>query len=69
MVVPKYYWKPVCDLEVKQSIVSKPNNNVDVTSTTQKVAGTYAGRPVTKKKGVLYSYSVSASHSHYFQKW
>ncbi|XP_028390731.1 uncharacterized protein LOC114515638 [Dendronephthya gigantea] len=71
MVVPKFYWKAVCDPDpaVRQSIVFIAENNVDVTSSTKVTTGTCTGQPMTQEKGVVYCYSVSAAQNQYFQNW
>ncbi|XP_028391439.1 uncharacterized protein LOC114516219 [Dendronephthya gigantea] len=69
MVVPAYYWKAVCDPEIKESIVFIAENNVDVTSEAKVAAGTCAGQAMTKKRGVIYCYSVCAAQVSYFHNW
>lgn len=71
MVVPKFFWKAVCDPDpaVKQSIVFIAENNIDVTSATKVTSGTCTGQPMTQRNGVVYCYSVSAAQGKYFRNW
>ena len=66
-VIPKYYWKAVCDPGAKQSIFFVAENNVGNTSKNKVVSPSCFNKKMTEEKGVLECKSISQAAGQYSQ--
>ena len=68
-VVPKYFWKAVCDPAVKESIFFIAENNVEVRSTTTVTSASCFGMKMTEERGVIQCESISEAAGRCIRNW
>ena len=68
-VVPKYFWKAVCDPVVRQSIFFIAENNVEVRSTIKVKSASCFGMTMTKDRGVIECESISEAVGRCVRNW
>ena len=58
-MAPKYYWKAVCDPDVRKSIVLVAENSPGEISTDKVQGCAAAGRQQTKRLGIVHCFSLA----------